>query len=417
MDEREKKNLRRQLQMQADSVVHMDDKQLALSVAAVCNALLRSVSTSISIDWSEDEFGNLYAAYLAMSSYITAFFESSAQSPVAQKIRETEQAAIEQLKKEQKRAAAARQESDELKQRLEKVARENEELEEVVAKKRAGMEELQRNRQALISMEKEYSDEKLERQKEENTELLATISERKHEMDTLMKHEERLKKESENIENEIERVNIAIHEQPERNKMLLQEFETRSELLRKLQGAQENCNQKQQQELQKKIDELMPMVEKLQTDCAMLEERAKALEQQKTQYDTQKQTLSTNVLEIIERALNGLDGIVGEHRERLVKVKNKAEYLSKRVEECNRLRKEYRAWVDANGTPLEPTMNNLKQPEAVQLQETLDPGQTDTVRELLNQVQHDLNQLDGILEKCVAAVRADQKALEMRTRL
>ena len=33
MDEREKKNLRRQLQMQADSVVHMDDKQLALSVA------------------------------------------------------------------------------------------------------------------------------------------------------------------------------------------------------------------------------------------------------------------------------------------------------------------------------------------------------------------------------------------------
>ena len=59
--------------------------------------------------------------------------------------------------------------------------------------------------------------------------------------------------------------------------MLLQEFETRSELLRKLQGAQENCNQKQQQELQKKIDELMPMVEKLQTDCAMLEERAKAL--------------------------------------------------------------------------------------------------------------------------------------------
>ena len=51
------------------------------------------------------------------------------------------------------------------------MARENEELEEVVAKKRAGMEELQRNRQALISMEKEYSDEKLERQKEENTEL------------------------------------------------------------------------------------------------------------------------------------------------------------------------------------------------------------------------------------------------------
>ena len=85
--------------MQADSVVHMDDKQLALSVAAVCNALLRSVSTSISIDWSEDEFGNLLCRLSGYEFVYYRFFESSAQSPVAQKIRETEQAAIEQAEK------------------------------------------------------------------------------------------------------------------------------------------------------------------------------------------------------------------------------------------------------------------------------------------------------------------------------
>lgn len=335
MNEREKKNLSRQLRMQSESILNMDEKPLWQSVVSTCNALMKSVSGAQVNTLTADELEGLYAGYLAIGSQLTGFFKQAGQ---------------------------------------------------------------------------------VDGQNQENEILLVELTEKKRELEKQKKQQEQLEREKSRLLEEIKKIEEEIEALPEENKTLLRQKEEKTELLEKLQKAQSECSTEEQQKLQEQIDKLIPEVETLQTTCKELSERLEGLKSQQTRYDSEKQILSTNVLELVNEALSGLQKALGEHAETLNQVKNRADELSSKVKECDRIRKEYRDWFETDKTPLDAMKEALEQPEFANLQQSMDLSQTETVKKLMTQIRHDLNQLDGIVEKCVAAIRLDQIALERRTR-
>lgn len=353
MNEREKKNLSRQLRMQADYVSdNKEEKELWQSIISTCNALMKSVSGSQASALTSDELERLYAGYLAIGTQITKFFGQAEQISKSNQTSDAKEQIVARLKEEQNK----------------------------------------------------------------NEILLEELTEKKRELETLKKQQKQLETEKERLLGETAETAKKIDLLPEENKRLLQEYEEKEELLKKLQKAQTECNKEEQKKLQNQIDTLIPEVETLQTNCRELSERLEGLKNQKTRYDSEKQILSTNVLELVEQSLSGLQKALGEHTEILNGIKNRADELASKVKECDRIRKGYKDWFEIDKTPLDAMREILKQPEFIQLQQTMDLSQTETIKNLMNQIRHDLNQLDGIVEKCVNAVHLDQMELERRTR-
>ncbi|MDY4954713.1 MAG: hypothetical protein SO073_08735, partial [Candidatus Onthomonas sp.] len=203
---------------------------------------------------------------------------------------------------------------------------------------------------------------------------------------------------------------------PEDNKELLRTYEEKQELLERIRTAQLECSPEKQAEMQQEIDRLSPLVEENQQAVTVLSDRLNDLREQFVHYDAERQTLTTNVLELVERSMSDLQQAVQGHEEALAGIRETAETLQARLTDCLELRQRYRDWLEADINPLEAMIAAVDQPEREELRKTLDPGRISQVRQLRSEVEERLRSLDAIIQKCAGAVRLDQEALNKRAR-
>lgn len=414
MTEREKRNLKRQLQMQGEMIAaETDTGRLTLSLVATCNSLLKSVGTESLNGLSKEEFDQLYAGYLSVASQVIKFYGSTEQN---QSIGSDRTVLLKKLETETNSIVNAQKEIEFSQEKLEALLKKNTELKKRAEQKKQELSQAKQIHNSLVEMEKECTLEMIKNQKEKNSELLSHITKNRSELENLREEEKRLSKETETLNQNILELSEKIKEVPEDNHKLLTQFEKQKEVLDRLLTAKSDCSEEKQQELQKQIEELSPAVEELQSNCEILKNRMETLTQKQIEYDKEKQKMSTNILQVINESLSELSQVMKEREAALQEVKKTADTLAENVETCDKMREEYADWFEAVQTPLESMIVSLNRPEFTELKNTLNLKEIAVVKKLFEDIRHNLNELDGILEKCVAATRKDQKKLERRIR-
>lgn len=206
---------------------------------------------------------------------------------------------------------------------------------------------------------------------------------------------------------------------PPRNAELLEQFRALSARLTDLREAEANCSEERQQELKSQIRELQPRVNELEGDLRALQSRLKELETTRTSFDEQKETLSTDVLETIERSIEQLAPVLEGHRDRLLGTKRTADALSASLAECLKMRADYADWFESTRSPLEAMQEVIARgsPEdAANLANTLNASAIGRVQELSWQASEAIEKLDRLLAACVRAAQLDQEALLRKVR-
>ncbi len=412
MDERTKRKLARQLNYQAELFRgESDEKVLIRHTLATCQSLLQSVDLNEVSQATRQEMEMFQAGYQAMVSLIMNFCQEAERFGMTT---ESQEHSIQMLEAEVQRVAASRSRLDELAHELEAKQNTNQILTEEIEKKEEELQEVKTFYQSLKKREENFTEEKIAAQKEENEKLFSEIITKKETMDSLTgKRKEYLDKKKE-LEKSIQEAEKEIGAIPEENKKLLKSCEEKKELLRRLSEAKEECSQKKQNELQEEIDKLVPVVEELESNYTILKERMDALNDRKMSYDKETEELSSNIVTIFQESFTELMKASKEHEDVLREIKKNADTLSEKIAACTKMRAEYADWFGTVQTPLEAMITAAERPEFAELRKTLDIGEIEVVKNLFQGISHNINELEGILEKCVAASRKDQKNLVHR---
>ena len=403
MNDREKKRLSRQLVQQAKQLEQQDGAELSASLVTVCTALLRAAWSPKAPALPEEAFDALYARYLGLSQEAEGFFQEAVRRFQG---RTAQAGALETLRAQAERLRGELDAAEAERRALKEQAVQNQARLDKVKKQ---LENAQDAHQALENLLKQYTPEKVEAQRAENEALAQRVGDSGARLRALQEERSRLKAELRQTEEALDQV-------PQENQVLLAQFEAQQALLERLRTAQETCTPERQQEMQREIDALGPVVEENQQAVQLLEHRLEDLKGQYVQYDRERQTLSTNVLEETQRSLTELQAALTGHEDRLGAIREQAEALSGRLAACQEARRQYRDWLEADRTPLEAMIEALGRPEAEELRRTLDPGSVQTVRDLQNDLEERLRQLDEILDRCVQAVQTDRAAVDKRAR-
>ena len=410
MNDREKKRLSRQLTAQAGSLEGQDGPELSLSVTSACCALLKAAdSTAMIGQMDQGSFDALYAQFLRMGGEVEKFFQGAAS-----RFQDAVHASAHEDRLESLRRS--REEADQLRAELTQTSRELKKIEKKIDTDRSQLEKAQADlrdaEEALHTLQKmmeSCSQEKIDAQQEANQALAQQFAENSKTLRELEEEHVRLTE-------QIRWTEETIAGLPEGNKELLRAYEEKQELLERIRAAQVECSPEKQAEMQQEIERLSPLVEENQQAVTVLSDRLNDLKEQFVHYDAERQTLTTNVLELVERSMGDLQQAVQGHEEALAGIRETAETLQARLADCLELRQRYRDWLEADINPLEAMIAAVDRPEREELRKTLDPGRISRVRQLRSEVEERLRSLDAIIQKCAGAVRLDQEALNKRAR-
>ena len=169
-----------------------------------------------------------------------------------------------------------------------------------------------------------------------------------------------------------------------------------------------------QKELQRNIDDLTPIVEENKVATEILQNRKESLERQNTRYDSERHTLTTDLIDIVTESLEQLKSVINEHATFLDETEMTAKTLAENIDKCQKKRDEYRHWFDAVETPLEAMMAEIGQPESAELRKTLNINQVQTVKTCIEEVRRNLMKLDHILSGCAVAAQKDLQIIKRR---
>ena len=145
----------------------------------------------------------------------------------------------------------------------------------------------------------------------------------------------------------------------------------------------------------------------------LLKARKEELDSAKTEIETEKGVFETDFIQKIENAMDDLKNHMRSHREVLNGVKDDATELKKHIDECNVIYKNYCFMFDTNKTPLEAIAKASKT-EHKELTQHFDINKSDYVKELRQEIENKLSELDRVIAECTKAITADQKLLEKR---
>lgn len=410
MNDREKKRLSRQLTAQAGNLEGQDGPELSLSVTSACCALLKAAdSTAMISQMDRGNFDALYAQFLRMGGEVEKFFQGAAS-----RFRDAVHASAHEERLESLRRS--REEADQLRDELTQTNRDLKKIEKKMAADRSQLEKAQADLRdaeevlhALQKMMEACSQDKIDAQQEANQALARQFAENSK---TLRELEE----EHVHLTEQLRQTEETIAGLPEDNKELLRTYEEKQALLERIRAAQVECSPEKQAEMQQEIDRLSPLVEENQQALTVLSDRLNDLKEQFVHYDAERQTLTTNVLELVARSMGDLQQAVQGHEEVLAGIRETAETLQARLTDCLELRQRYRDWLEADVNPLEAMIAAVDQLEREELRKTLDPGRISQVRQLRSEVEERLRSLDAILQRCAGAVHLDQEALNKRAR-
>ena len=409
MNAKKKKQLSRQLKEQAAALEQQDGSALDLSMASAGAALLRAVGTVADEKMPQEDFESLYAQYLSLGQIVEDFFRGAES-------RLRTEAESQSCKESLEKLTSGRRDAERIRQEISGTKDAQRELDSELAKLRTKREDAQKKLDdaqtewdSLQKLMEGCSQEIIDAQRKKNEVLKEKfISASATLRDLENAHTQ--------TETDLTRIEQKIAALPEENQRLLDSYEEKRELLERLETARIACSPEKQAELEERIKAISPEVEENQQAAEVLADRLEDLEEQNVRYDRERQTLSTNILDLLENALGDLSRTLTDHEGRLEEIRLRAETLADRLAGCLETRRRCQDWLDADVDPLEAMVAAVGRPEAQQLRKTLDPGGLQEVRQLRSEVEERLRRLDEILGRCVTAVRMDQDALNKRAR-
>lgn len=234
------------------------------------------------------------------------------------------------------------------------------------------------------------------------------------ELGNLKEKQERIFSEKQQLQDEIKGLKDSMDEIPDELVVLRTKQKELEAILNELQDASIEYSTEKQMELQNKIDELTPKVEENKVAAEILQNRKDSLEKQNTQYDSERQTLTTDLIDIMTASLEQLRSVMKEHAAVLDETERTSETLAENLAKCQKKRDEFSQWFDAVETPLETMMAEIGEPENAELRKTLNINQVQTVKQTFEEIRRDLMKLDRILSGCASATQKDLQIVKRR---
>ena len=216
------------------------------------------------------------------------------------------------------------------------------------------------------------------------------------------------------LEEEVKEIEDSINGIPKEIVALRAKYKELDALLHELQNAETEYSVEKQKELQRNIDDLTPIVEENKVATEILQNRKESLERQNTKYDSERHTLTTDLIGIVTESLEQLKSVMNEHATFLDETEMTAKTLAENIDKCQKKRDEYRHWFDAVETPLEAMMADIGHPESAELRKTLNINQVQTVKTCIEEVRRNLMKLDHILSGCAVAAQKDLQIIKRR---
>lgn len=404
MNDRTQKLLSRQLSSQARLLEQQQGSQAVVSAAAACDALLKAIMDDACAMQDPEAFQVLYARLCGIARQAETFFDRA---------RDRAQSAAEPLAAS---LADQRQLADRMREKLEQTRTELEKLQVKNEADTARVEENKRRlgeardiEKGLTTLMRTYSDQAIKQLEQDNAALQARYKAASARHGALSEANRKLTE-------DLKKTTEAMKRLPQKNHDLVQQGEAAEQRLQRLKNARQLYSAEKQAELEREIESITAAAEKDQQAVQLLQARLTDLQGQKTEYDADRQQLSTNVLDLLQSAMADLEKALDDHRQQLEGIRSRADTLAQRMQACQDLRRQYASWLDADVTPLEAMARVLERGDAVELRRTMDPGSLNRVRRLRGEIEERLNQLDDILKKCSDAVRTDSEQLNKLAR-
>jgi chromosome segregation ATPase len=412
MEEGRKKQLRRQLEQQAAQLTQNSGSELSIALVNACAALLKAAAEESSVQSMDElDFDDLNEGYRALARSITAFGAQASkrlggvQDPVLT------QATEQNLQKLMDAGAELTKQQEALQQQIVTQEQENKRLSALVEQQKSQIENAENTNRALKDKMQEYAPERLAQLEATNAQLFNSVQQAHQTLEAITKTKEQHQQELDELEQQITALQAEIDQMPEESKQLAAEQKSLAAALDDLRHAEERFGSEQQNDLRKQIDELTPRLEQDQAEFEKLTEKLTALQQANQELEEQEGTLESEALTQIEGVIRALRPQLEERREALEQVHTTVQELEESLRTCNQQRRQYRAWFEADRTPLEALEQALGYPESKNLRNTMNVAQCEGIHNAFERIRKELQDLDDTLRRCMEAYGKDEIAL------
>ena len=405
MQNKDKLKLKKQLEQEAKKLVDIDGNELVISLISTCNALLKISEKSLDENDVPDE---VYAVYLSFANRIKSFYDLHSKNGAVS------ENTADELRDLLDTVQARQNERDEIGKQLSIARKSNEELQTQIEANTKSLNEQIAIGDSLQKMLLDCTPEMIEEQKKKNDDTFSSLNQQKKSLSDLKDKQTDMLNEKQLVEEEIKAIEDSINAIPEEIVGLRAKYKELEELLHELQNAEIEYSVEKQTELQKIIDDLTPIVEENKVVTEILQNRKESLEKQNTMYDSERHTLTTDLISIVTESLEQLKSVMSEHAAFLDETEMTAKTLAENIDKCQKKRDEYRHWFDAVETPLEAMLKEIEHPESAVLRKTLNINQVQTVKTCMEEIRRNLMRLDHILSGCAVAAQKDLQIIKRR---
>ena len=403
MDDKMRSGIRRQLEGLARMMLTADDQEAAVGLAETCAALLRTYEKINGAgNLKGDDLEDATDAFRGISRSVRNFADRlHATDDTARMENERMQREISQVQKD------LDSQSTDNTAMLKKLMQLKDDYANACARYRRMQEEMD-----------SFYPEAYNSQMEQNRILNGQLEDAQRLMDSAQQEHARLANELDEIKVRISRVNEQIDELPEEIRSLGDEFESRERHLDRLRRAEEEFTPERMAALEDEIAHLENRNAVLEQAVRELKNTRSNLSDTHVQLESEQQRLQSEVLERINACLSGLRDAAGLEKEKVDNIRNEADDLRAQLEECERLRREYAAWLEADESPIETVRAILsrRDPLDAELDRTLDPTKNGRLNELAGSVKQELEEMDRLLKECFAAAGRDRSVISGKVR-
>lgn len=407
MQSSDKQKLKKQLEQEASKLVKYDGNELVNSVLSYCNALLK-LSESVLQETKEKEVtDDIYANYLSIAIKVNRFYDAYSRKEDDDQLHSKLQKILNDIsnQKEEKQA---------LQSKLDSAISVNEEINTQIKDLQERINDQKKANEGLIKLKEEFRPELIAELKKKNAELLEEINKKKDNLDNLKSKHEELETERKETEDSIVDIENKIDKIPATIKELRAKYLDLKNVFEDLKDAEKEYSQEKQDLLKRQINELKPKIEEDRVSTEVLVNHLASLKMQYTQYDDEKHTLSTNVIDIINASLSDLEKHMKEYEGFINSTAERADALASNLCRCKARYEDYQNWYESSKTPLDAMINALGTPEYELLRNTLDTGQIPDIRNRFEEIRQNLLTIDDVLTKCTTALQKDIQRIKSR---
>lgn len=400
MNERQKRDLARQLRQQAAAIETTPDASLLVSLLTTGNTLLKAAEAVLpTAPLSQEALQNSLYSHCCTLTTMTDGFWQQLNRCTQDSLRQPPYADLRE------RCRAAKEQTETARQQRQNLSAETTTAEAALTAAQQALAAAQTEHTRLQNALKDYSAAAITRQEQENRRLLGILSQAEQQMQTMAADNTTLQERLEQFQRDLWTI-------PTENKRLLDEYKKQQTLLEELHHAQETCSPEKQAALQTEIDKLSPEVTAHQKAAEALQARKQALSEQLEQVSGTQQQLSTETLQYINDFLATVRPLLTAEQDAIQQTVTTADTFQKNLAHCLSQQQRYHHWLTADRTPLTAMMAHLSVQEAQQLHQTLDLSAIDSIKELMKRIEKDLGELDAIVMKATGSVMSDYQTIK-----